>query len=338
MTAVAPLAALVLTFVAALAGTRAFARFAVSRGIVANPNFRSLHERPVPRAGGIVFSSTFLVTATVLGAVFEADRMLMLTLLAGGAAASLFGLLDDLVQLQSLTQLAGQAVLAAVALSAAGGQPVVDVPWTPLWLDLFANWAGFVWLLNAYNFMDGVDGMAAAGSVFFSLTVMLLLLLSRADPALATILAVLAVCVLAFACLNWPPASIFMGSAGSYFLGYCYCALMAYTVSRGYLPFWSWLVILGYFVGDTTTTTVVRMFVADRWYGAHRSHAYQNLARVWRSHRRVVVGVTMYHVLWLLPLVLWMTSTPSVTPVAVVLAVGPVVLWTLRYGPRFSSS
>jgi Fuc2NAc and GlcNAc transferase len=280
----------------------------------------------------------FLLAATMLGVGFEADPLLMLTLLGGGAAASLFGLLDDLVQLRSLTQLAGQAVLAVVALAAAGGQPVVDIPGTPRWLDLLANWAGFVWLLNAYNFMDGVDGMAAAGSVFFSLTVMLLLTLSGADPTLATLLAVLAVCVLAFAVLNWPPARIFMGSAGSYFLGYCYCTLMAYTVSRGDLPFWAWLVILGYFVGDTTTTTVSRMFVADRWYGAHRSHAYQNLARVWRSHTRVVVGVTLYHVLWLLPLVLWMTSTPAVTPVAVVLAVGPVVLWTLRYGPRFSSS
>jgi Fuc2NAc and GlcNAc transferase len=111
---------------------------------------------------------------------------------------------------------------------------------------------------------------------------------------------------------------------------------MAYTVSRGYLSFWAWLVIFGYFVGDTTTTTVVRMFVADRWYGEHRSHAYQNLARVWRSHKRVVVDVTLYHVLWLFPLVLWMTFAPRNTPIAVVLALGPVVLWTLRYGPRFS--
>lgn len=334
----AVLMALPVAFAAALTGTRAFARMAIARGIVANPNFRSLHERPMPRAGGIVFSSTFLLTATALGLVLGADPLLMLTLLAGGAAASLFGLLDDLVQLRPVTQLGAQAALAALALASGGGQAVVDVPWTPRGADLFFNWAGFVWLLNAYNFMDGVDGMAAAGSVFFSLTVMLLLKLSGSDPALSAFLAVFAASVLGFTFLNWPPASIFMGSAGSYFLGYCYCALMAYTVSQGYVSFWAWLVVLGYFVGDTTTTTVVRMFVAERWYGAHRSHAYQNLARVWRSHRRVVVGVTLYHVLWLLPLVLWMTFAPEVTPVAVTLALVPVVLWTLRYGPRFSSS
>ena len=327
-----------MAFTVALVGTRAFARLAIASGIVANPNFRSLHERPMPRAGGIVFSVTFLVTASVLGWMLGADRLLMLTLLAGGAGASLFGFLDDLVQLRSVTQLAGQAVLAAAALAAGGGQAVIDVGWTPLWLDLFLNWAGFVWLLNAYNFMDGVDGMAAAGAVFFSSTLMLLLRLSGSDSALIALLAVFAVSVLAFTFLNWPPASIFMGSAGSYFLGYSQCALMAYTVSHGYLTFWAWLVLLGYFTGDTTTTTIVRMFVADRWYGEHRSHAYQNLARVWRSHKRVVVGVTLYHVLWLLPLVIGMTYAPRTTPIAVVLALAPVVLWTLRYGPRFSSS
>lgn len=329
---------LLLAFGAAFVGTRVFAQFAIAKGIVANPNFRSLHERPMPRAGGIIFSATFLLTATLLGWVVEADRLLMLTLLAGGAAATLFGLLDDLVQLRSLTQLVAQAALAAVAVAAGGGHAVLDVPWTPHWIDLFLNWAGFVWLLNAYNFMDGVDGMAAAGSVFFSLTLIFLLGRSGLDPALMALLAVFVVCVLAFAFLNWPPASIFMGSAGSYFLGYCYCVLMAYTVSRGYVSFWVWLAMLGYFVGDTTTTTVVRMFVAERWYGEHRSHAYQNLARVWRSHKRVVVDVTLYHVLWLFPLVLWMTTAPRYTPIAVALALGPVVMWTLRYGPRFSRS
>jgi Fuc2NAc and GlcNAc transferase len=152
------------------------------------------------------------------------------------------------------------------------------------------------------------------------------------------LLAVHTAAVLAFTLLNWPPAGIFMGSAGSYFLGYSYCALIAYTVPRGQIGFWAWLVILGYFAGDTTTTTVVRICVTDRWYGEHRSHAYQNLARVSRSHLRVVTGVMLYHILWLLPLVLLMTFVRPVTPLSVALALAPVVIWTLRFGPRFSSS
>jgi Fuc2NAc and GlcNAc transferase len=334
----APLAASLIAFTVALIGTRAFVRFAVSNGIVANPNFRSLHERPIPRAGGVVFSMTFLVTATILGVVLGADRALMLTLLGGGAGAALVGLLDDILQVGALTQLGAQAVLAAFCLWAAGNQPVVDLPWSPQWLDLVLNWAGFVWLLNLYNFMDGVDGMAATGSVFFSVTVMLLLVLSDVDTTLLALLAVLVASVLAFTFLNWPPATIFMGSTGSYFLGYCYCALIVYTVTRGQMSFWAWVVIFGYFAGDTTTTTLVRMFITDRWYGEHRSHAYQNLARVWRSHKRVVTGVMAYHVLWLLPLALLMTFAPRATPVAVALAFAPVVLWALRFGPRFSSS
>jgi Fuc2NAc and GlcNAc transferase len=239
--------------------------------------------------------------------------------------------------LSAPTQLAAQALLAGWALWCVD-RPLVDLAWTPRWLEFLVTWAAFVWFLNLYNFMDGIDGMAASGALFLSATAIVLLLIADGDPAIVGVVGVLAASVLGFLCFNWPPARIFMGSAGSYFLGYGFCALIAYTVTRGQLSPWAWLVMLGYFAGDTTTTTILRMFVAERWYGEHRSHAYQNLARVWRSHRRVVIGVTLYHVLWLLPLAVIVTIYPAAAPAAVVLAFAPVVIWTWRFGPRLSSS
>jgi Fuc2NAc and GlcNAc transferase len=164
------------------------------------------------------------------------------------------------------------------------------------------------------------------------------LVLTRSDDAVVITLGCIVACSAAFLAFNWPPASLFMGDAGSLFLGFCFGALLAATVTAGTIQLWTWLVMFGFFAGDTTTTTVVRMFVTDKWYGEHRSHAYQNLARLSGSHLRVVQGVWLYHLMWLLPLVILAARWPATAPVAAVLALGPVVLWTLRYGPRLSSS
>jgi Fuc2NAc and GlcNAc transferase len=162
-------------------------------------------------------------------------------------------------------------------------------------------------------------------------------LTGNANPPLI-VFGTIAAAVTAYLVFNLPPASLFMGSAGSLFLGFFFCGAIALSVAAGALSLWTWLVLFGYFAGDTTTTTVLRVFLTPRWYGEHRSHAYQNLARVGGSHRRVLYGVTAYHVLWLVPLALWSVRVPAAAPAAAALAFAPVIVWTYRYGPRLSSS
>lgn len=321
-----------------VAGTRAYRSFAIRRGIVASLNFRTLHQRPVPRGGGIVFS--IVCIAAVIGLSFTAtvDPKLLRALVAGGVVAAVFGFVDDARQVRPALKLFVQMGLAGWILVCFDGAPLIDVMLTPYWLDVAMSWLGLVWLMNLYNFIDGIDGLAAMGAVSMSGISILVLLLSGADRSVVLILAALAVCSSGFLVFNWPPASIFMGDSGSLFLGFCFGTFIAATMIQGDLSLWSWLIIFGYFAGDTTTTTLVRMFVADKWYGEHRSHAYQNLARIWGSHLRVVRGVFIYHLLWLLPLAVWSVFAPSVGPVAAVLALAPVVVWTLRYGPLLSSS
>lgn len=333
-------AVLVLAFFLTVVGTLLYKRIAVRRGILANPNFRSLHEHPIPRGGGIVFSLVCVAAgAALLLAVPDLmPPQMAYALLLGGAAASLFGFADDIYDLPAETKLLAQGMLGAWTLFCFGGQPLVDVPWMPALVDLGLSWLALVWLLNLYNFMDGVDGMAASGAAFISLAAVAILFVAGAASGLVVLLGLLAVCSLGFLVFNWPRASIFMGDSGSLFLGYSFGVLITGTGGAGQISRWTWLIIFGYFAIDTTTTTLLRIFVTKKWYGAHRSHAYQNLARIRGSHLRVVTEVTLYHVLWLLPLALWSTLVPSWAPLAAALAVVPVVLWTLRYGPMLSSS
>jgi Fuc2NAc and GlcNAc transferase len=329
---------LLVVFAATLAGTRAFRAFAIKAGIVANPNFRSLHERPKPRAAGIVFASVCLVTFALLWVRGAIDEQTARVLVAGGAVATICGLLDDLVQMRAIFQLLVQAALSAWVVWAAGAFALMDWLATPAWLTMAVVWFGFVWLMNVYNFMDGIDGMAGGGAVFFSgAAIVLMALTGNANPPLI-VFGTIAAAVTAYLVFNLPPASLFMGSAGSLFLGFFFCGAIALSVAAGALSLWTWLVLFGYFAGDTTTTTVLRVFLTPRWYGEHRSHAYQNLARVGGSHRRVLYGVTAYHVLWLFPLALWSVRVPAAAPAAAALAFAPVIVWTYRYGPRLSSS
>lgn len=329
---------LVAALLATIAGTRVFQSFAINRGIVANPNFRSLHQRPMPRGGGVVFSLVFLFSVTGLWLFTAMDRNLMWAIVFGGVVATVFGFVDDVFEIGIRAKLAVQSGLAAWVLFSVDGQPLLHLPGAPLFVDLFLSWFALVWLMNLYNFMDGIDGMAASGATFLSLAAIVSLLLTGGDKGLMLVFGLLAVCSFGFVIFNWPPASIFMGDSGSLFLGYCFGALIAKTVAGGQISLWTWLIVFGYFAGDTSTTTVLRVLMLKRWYGAHRSNAYQNLARIWGSHLKVVRGVCLYHVLWIFPLAIWSVLVPTRAPLATVLAVAPVVFWTFRYGPRLSSS
>jgi Fuc2NAc and GlcNAc transferase len=324
--------------VATVVGTRAFRTFAIRKGIVARPSFRGLHQQSMPRAGGVVFSLVFLAAAAGIWATTDVDPRLMQALVVGGLVATLFGFMDDVVNIRPAIKFLVQALLAAWLLVCFRGVVLADVPWVPPTVELALSWIALVWLMNLYNFIDGVDGMAASGAVFISAAVIIVLLLTGAGDPLVFLVGMLAVCSAGFLLFNWPPASIFMGDSGSLFLGYCFATLIVGTIASGQIANWTWLVIFGYFAGDTTTTTVLRIFLTTKWYGEHRSHAYQNLARILQNHRIVVSGVALYNLLWLLPLTVWSVLVPAMAPVAALLALAPAVAWTVRYGPRLSSS
>ena len=192
--------------------------------------------------------------------------------------------------------------------------------------------------MNLYNFIDGVDGMASSGAIYICIVITFILYITDGPFFLIVVFSLLAACCLGFLFYNWPPASVFMGDSGSVFLGYCFGALIVYTTMSNDISFWTWLIVLGYFVSDTTTTTILRLLTVKRWYGEHRSHAYQNLARIWDSHLKVTGGILSYNLLWLSPLAVWSSLNAEQAPIAVLIAVIPSVLWTLRFGPLLSSS
>ena len=288
-----------------------------------------------------MFASVFAVGIFVSSLRGGLPAWIMLALGVGGIASAIVGFIDDVYEVSPLKKLATQIFLAIWLFVAF---------YSPLYEEFFLN-AGViqrilatltlifipVWLINLYNFIDGIDGLAIGSSVFVCATGMIVLALTAGSSVTFFLFALLGASCLGFLFLNLPPARIFMGDAGSIFLGYCIAAILLLTVASGEMSAWTWICMLSYFVGDTTTTTVSRMFLVKQWYGVHRSHAYQNPARIHKSHGKVTYGVAVYNILWALPLSVWSAIRPEWGPFAALLSVAPPVVWTLRFGPRLSS-
>ena len=210
-------------------------------------------------------------------------------LFGGCLIMSITGFLDDIIDIKPLNRLFIQFLAAGWGLYWIGG-----IPYSALFnqvpgLYAFSNVVfivAIVWFINAFNFMDGIDGMSTSGATFFSLSIGGYLLWQGIEPY-GSLLIILAASSLAFLYFNWPPAKMFLGDAGSYFYGYLFAILSLITVKNEYLSIWTWLIIFAYFITDTTTTTFLRILLVKNWYHTHRSHAYQNLARVLNNHKFV---------------------------------------------------
>jgi len=293
----------------ALIGAYVVFRYARKRGLLNDPNHRSSHVQPTPNGGGL----GIVIASTVAGVWLAwGQSQSILIAIALAVPLALVGLLDDIRHLSARVRLGVQVTVCTGLLIALRTVPEITVGNAVLdGLALFGLLLLVgVWWINLFNFMDGIDGIAGVQAVFMLLTGAALTAWGNPD-AMASPLWVLMLCIVAatvgFLLMNWPPAKIFMGDTGSTLLGFMIFALALLTVQSGWLNYAVWLVLGAVFVTDATITLLTRMARGERWYEAHRNHAYQRLARRWQGkqnagHRSVTLLVAMVNLLWLAPM------------------------------------
>ncbi|WP_315984160.1 hypothetical protein [Aliamphritea spongicola] len=160
-----------------------------------------------------------------------------------------------------------------------------------------------VWILNLFNFMDGIDGLASIEALFVCIGAVICGLIANDGGFLnsSIILTILFFSILGFLSWNIPPAKIFMGDACSGFLGFIMSTVSVLATLENNILFWCWITLLAVFISDATST-LVRRLLGESIHIAHRSHAYQHAAQYFGSHKVVVKYVIMINILWLLPL------------------------------------
>lgn len=149
--------------------------------------------------------------------------------------------------------------------------------------------------------MDGIDGLAGAEGLFISLsTAVAFGLLGILGMGLLCLL--LGGTIAGFLTWNWPPAKIFMGDVGSGYLGYIFAVLAIATANFGMIPLTFWIIVSAVFLCDASLTVLYRIYHRERWYLAHRKHAYQRLVQRWLDHKTVTMSVIFINVFILFPL------------------------------------
>jgi Fuc2NAc and GlcNAc transferase len=323
----------ILVFVASLGLTGCFRRHALAHLILDVPNARSSHTIATPRGGGVAIVLSVLVALLMLGWLDRLAWPVVRSLCGGGALAALIGFVDDQGHVAPRWRLIGHFAAASWALAALGGVPPLEA----LGFALSSGWLGFVitavylvWMLNLTNFMDGIDGIAGVEAITVCLSAAFLSEITVPGTHLWIAPLVLASATLGFLVWNWPPAKIFMGDAGSGFLGLILAILSLHAGAVANRLFWSWVILLGVFVVDATVTLIRRMAHGERFYEAHRSHAYQHAAERRGAHMPVTVAVGVINFCWLLPIALLVALGWLDGFLGVLLSYAPLVVAAVR--------
>ncbi len=282
--------------VASYFGVSVLRRWAEQKGVLDIPNARSSHVRPTPRGGGVL-----IVLVTLIGMLmsqFISPFMswpVLGVIIFGSGLIAVVSWIDDLRSLPNRIRFAVHFLAALIGIVAVGYWREVTLPLIGTiylgWLGLPLTLIWIVGLTNAYNFMDGIDGIAGSQAVIGGIGWVLLGGLSG-QPVVMILGLLVASSSLGFLAFNWPPAKIFMGDVGSAFLGYTF-ALLPLLSASGRLP-WSGALLSGFllvwpFITDAALTFIRRLLHGEPVFQAHRSHIYQRLVIAGHSHKTVTL-------------------------------------------------
>lgn len=307
--------------------------YALKRSIIDIPNARSSHSIPTPRGGGVAIVVAFVLALVLLGVFGMETWPVLVGYLGAGTLIAVIGFMDDHGHIAARWRLLGHFLAAIWALFWLGGL----APLTVFGYNLDLGWLGagaaafyLVWMLNLYNFMDGIDGIASAEAICACLGACLIYWLTgHAQLIYAPLL--LCMAVAGFLVWNFPPAKIFMGDAGSGFLGIILGCLSLQAAWAGSEFLFAWLILLGVFVVDATFTLIRRLVRGDKVYEAHRSHGYQFASRLHGRHKPVTLAVVVINGLWLLPLAIGVGFHYIDGVVGLTLAYLPLIALAVKY-------
>lgn len=294
------LALLVIAFVGTLALTRAYFQSCPKWGLVDVPNQRSSHLKVTPRGGGVVFLLLFFLCGVVLAGFGSFDTPVtsgLIILAVLGLAIAVLGFIDDLFELSSIVRLLAQLIIAGIAVSTIGIFDAFTLPGVePQPVPILGYGVTLLWILgltNVYNFMDGIDGIAAGQGIVASSGWALASYVFFGSSLFAVLNLILAAALIGFMVWNWHPAKVFMGDVGSAFLGFYFAVLplvllqLPEVPNRTGLLAFSAAFMVWPFIFDGFFTFCRRALRRENVLQAHRTHLYQRLTKLGWSHRRV---------------------------------------------------
>ncbi len=292
MTWTIPLAIALGSCALAAAGTALLLPFLRRRGVIDHPNERSSHRVATPRGGGLAVSLAVCASWLAVRLTVPELPVALELPVAAGFALALLSFLEDVRGIRVFLRLLLQAAAVALGLLALADDRLVFQGALPLALDRLLSGLIWLWFVNLYNFMDGIDGISVVETAALALGTGFAALAVLIEPhGLALAALALGAAALGFLPWNWHPAKIFLGDAGSVPLGYFAGFLLLWLAAQG---LWAAALILpAYYLADATTTLFARLLRGAPVWHAHREHAYQRAVQRGLSHAQVSLLVAL---------------------------------------------
>jgi UDP-N-acetylmuramyl pentapeptide phosphotransferase/UDP-N-acetylglucosamine-1-phosphate transferase len=322
LTTIVPLAVFVIT----LWLTGRVAGWLRRRAILDQPVERSTHSVPVPRGGGIAIMPVLIVLWLALAlAGFVPPGTAVIA--AAAAGLTLLSWIDDLRGLPIALRLLGHVAAVATGLTFLPPETVFQ-GWLPPLADTVAAAVFWVWFVNLFNFMDGIDGITGIETAALGLGIPLAAAVEGiADPGTAALALSVAAAGLAFLRWNWHPAKIFLGDVGSVPLGYLLGWLLLDLAGHG---LWAPALILPlYYLADASLTIARRFLRGERFWQAHRQHFYQRALGAGGDHA-AVARLVLAGDATLVALALFAVTQPWLALLLAILVVAVLLLFMER--------
>lgn len=321
-----------LSFLIAFITARQVALNAESLGLARAADHRSMHTGIVAHGGGIGIVIAGTLSGLFIGISNDYTQLHLPVLAAFGLGIT--GLLDDLYHLPRHVRLIAQCTLAAIVVGSLAPLPDPIAPNTvpePL-LGVLAVLAA-VWWVNLFNFMDGIDSLAATEGIFLLVSGAAAVAYNSREwassPELIWMLCVAAACA-GFLPLNWPPARLFMGDTSSLYLPIVVFAVALVTIEQQLATYPFWITLVAAFVSDATITLACRILTGQTWIDSHRTHAYQKLALHFGRHLPALLIYNAINAFWLLPLAFACLAWPQFGWWITMVAYLPLILFAFH--------
>jgi UDP-N-acetylmuramyl pentapeptide phosphotransferase/UDP-N-acetylglucosamine-1-phosphate transferase len=288
--------AFILPLAATALGVRLLLPWLTARAVLDRPNERSSHKRPTPRGGGLVVVAVVAVALWVIQVATGAPlwRLAVLTLALTALAAVSW--LDDRRGADWRLRLALQFAAVAAGLVAIGIGPLAERFGLAPWLVGIPLALAWMWFVNLYNFMDGIDGITGTETASIGVGLVALAVVSLGSVAGQGLAGLaLAGAAIGFLVWNWHPARIFLGDVGSVPLGYIVGGFLIQAAVAGH---WAAALILPlYYLADATIVLFARALTGQKPWEAHKSHFYQRAHQGGLSHSQVSLCIGALNIL-----------------------------------------
>lgn len=297
-------------------------------GVIDHPKERSSHHAPTPRGGGMSFLIAFMMTSMLLITFQLVDHIEFIPLLICLPILSLTGWFDDRSSLTARSRLFIQIICSLFSLALITKFFAMDIQasFLPIESQFILRALAvlfFVWCINLYNFMDGIDGLAGSQAIFIALGLAIFCYFEQEYDFMYLHLT-LAASVFGFIIFNWSPAKIFMGDVGSYFLGFYFACMGVLQDVEGKIQLPTTGILMAPLIVDATYTLFSRLFQGYKLFDTHKTFCFHKIVQSGKSHKQVATYYLMASIFWCLPIAI--LSELNNTPIR-------IGLWAISYVP-----